>query len=190
MGGFLVFLDRDGTINDEVDLLCDAKKLKLIRGAAEGIRLLNGKGIKVAIVTNQPVVARGLCSEDDVKKINSQLIEMLEKEGAHIDAVYYCPHHPETSHQEANDPRYRIECGCRKPKTGMLEEASKRFGIPSQRCFMVGDSTRDVQTAKNFGCVSILVKTGYGGKDGKFDAKPDHFCKDLLEASKLVVGSV
>jgi histidinol-phosphate phosphatase family protein len=190
MSGFLVFLDRDGTIIDEADLLCDPKKLRLIHGAAEGIKLLNSKGVRVAIVTNQPVVARGLCSEDDVKAINSHLLRMLKKESAKIDAVYYCPHHPEKNHPEANDPKYRRECGCRKPKTGMLEEASRRFGIPSDKCFMIGDSTRDVQTARNFNCVSILVKTGYGGNDTKFDAKPDHVCKDLLEAAKLVVSLI
>jgi histidinol-phosphate phosphatase family protein len=115
---------------------------------------------------------------------------MLADKGAHIDAVFYCPHHPETHHPEANDPKYRTECACRKPKTGMLEQASKRFGIPPARCFIIGDSSRDLQTGKNFGCKSILVLTGYAGKDGKFDARPDYVCAGLKEAAELVVGLI
>jgi histidinol-phosphate phosphatase family protein len=186
--GFLVLVDRDGTINEEVDLLHHESKLVLIPRAAKGIKLLNSHGIKVAIVTNQPVVARGMATEEDVQRINRKLAEMLEREGAHIDAVYYCPHHPD--HPEAGDPRYRKDCYCRKPKTGMLEAASRQLDIPAERCFMIGDSTRDIAAGKGFGCRTILVRTGYGGRDGKYDAVPDYFCDDLYEAAKLVVSLI
>lgn len=185
---FLALVDRDGTINEEVDLLHHESRLVLIPGAAKGICLLNSHGIKVAIVTNQPVVARGLCSEEDVQQINKKLSEILGQDGARIDAVYYCPHHPD--HPEAGDPRYRKECYCRKPKTGMLEAASRQFNIPPDRCFMIGDSTRDIVAGKDFGCRTILVRTGYGGKDGKYKATPDYVCDDLHEAAKLVVGLI
>jgi histidinol-phosphate phosphatase family protein len=186
--GFLALIDRDGTINEEVDLLHHESGLALIPGAANGIKLLNSHGVKVAVVTNQPVVARGLCTEEDVRQINKKLEGLLAKEGAHVDAIYYCPHHPE-QHPEG-DPKYRTDCYCRKPKTGMLEEASKKFDVPPERCFMIGDSTRDMAAGKSFGCTTILVRTGYGGKDGKYDATPDYTCGNLYEAAKLVVGRI
>ena len=184
--GFLALVDRDGTINEEVDLLHHESSLVLIPAAAKGIRLLNSHGIKVAIVTNQPVVARGMATEADVQRINKRLTELLEREGARIDAVYYCPHHPD--HPESGDPRYRKACYCRKPGTGMLEAASTQLGVPPVRCFMIGDSTRDIEAGRRFGCRTILVRTGYGGKDGKYPATPDYTCDDLYEAAKLVVS--
>ncbi len=185
---FLALVDRDGTINEEVDLLHHESRLVLIPEAAKGIGLLNSHGIKVAIVTNQPVVARGMCSEEDVQRINKKLAELLGREGARIDAVYYCPHHPD--HHPEGNPEYRKECYCRKPKTGMLEEASKKFHVPPERCFMIGDSTRDIAAGRDFGCRTILVGTGYGGRDGRYTAAPDYACGNLYEAAKLVVSLI
>jgi histidinol-phosphate phosphatase family protein len=187
MSGFLVFLDRDGTINEDVGLVYRTKDIRLIPKAALGIKLLNSKGVKIAITTNQPVVARNLCTEEDVKRINGHLLSLLAREGARIDAVYYCPHHPETNHPEANDPKYRCKCECRKPGIGMLKAASERFHIMPSNCFIIGDSTRDIMAGKNFGCTTILLKTDSGGSDDKYDVKPDHICDDLYEAAKLVV---
>lgn len=187
---FLVFLDRDGTINEEINLLHKVEDIKLIPKAVDGIKLLNENGVKTAIVTNQPVVARNLCSEDDVKGINLRILDLLRGKGARIDVVLYCPHHPETNHPEANDPKYRRDCECRKPRTGMLREAAERFGVPPQKCFMIGDSTRDIKAGKNFGCTTILLRTGYGGKDGKYDAEPDFVCDNLYEAAKTVVSMI
>ena len=182
------FLDRDGVINDEVELLTKPQQLKLIKGAAHGIRLLNEKGIIVVVVTNQPVVARNLITEEQLKEIHDTLLEMLEKEGAKIDAIYYCPHHPEKNHPEANNPKYRMECECRKPKTGMIDQAAKTFKIDAQNSYVVGDRTVDVQLGKNAGCTTILVNTGYGGRDKKHEVTADHKCSDLLEASRLIVN--
>lgn len=182
---FLALVDRDGTINEEVDLLHHESRLALIPGAAEGIRLLNSQGIKVAVVTNQPVVARGMCTEEDVQRINRRLESLLAGEGAKVDAVYYCPHHPD--HHPEGNPKYRKACYCRKPGTGMLREASGKFGVPPERCFMIGDSTRDIAAGRDFGCRTMLVRTGYGGKDGKYPAVPDYTCDNLLEAAKLLV---
>ena len=186
--GFLALVDRDGTINEDAGLLHRESGLVIIPGAAQGIKLLNSHGIKVAIVTNQPVVARGMCSEEDIQRINKKLEDLLGRDGARIDAVYYCPHHPD--HPEAGDPRYRKDCYCRKPRIGMLEAASRRFGIPPDRCFMIGDSTRDVAAGKDFGCRTLLVRTGHGGKDGKYQAAPDYVCDNLYAAAELIVGLI
>lgn len=180
------FLDRDGVINQEVGLLTKKEQLKLIPGAAEAIKLLNDRGILAVVATNQPVVARNLITEEQLLQIHRKLKEMLEEKGARVDAVYYCPHHPEKNHPEANNPKYRRECRCRKPKTGMIDEAAKTFKIDAKNSYAVGDRTLDTQTGKNAGCKTILVKTGYGGNDGKHNTKADYECSDLLEACKLI----
>jgi histidinol-phosphate phosphatase family protein len=158
-------------------------QLKLIPAAAEGIRLLNQRGIKVIVVTNQPVVARGLCSENDIAEIHSALQEMLRSEGAMVDAIYYCPHH-----ENADLPTYRKDCPDRKPAPGMLEQGARRFNLDLRDCFMIGDRTVDIQAGRNAGCQTILVRTGFGGNDGKHDVHPDFVCDNLAEAARLVVG--
>jgi len=171
-----------------VDLLCREDQLVLIPGAAEAVRRLNDAGVLVIVATNQPVVARNLCTEEDVRRLNARLEEMLRQAaGARLDAVYFCPHHPETHHPDGN-PAYRGPCPCRKPNIGMLEEARKRFGLDYSRCFVVGDSTRDIQTGVNAGCRTILVRTGYGGRDAKFDAAPDEVVDDLAAAVDSVLS--
>ena len=180
------FIDRDGTINEDTDLLTKKEQIRIIPGAIEGIKILNGLGILAIIVTNQPVVARNLITEDELKEINQTIIAEIRKGGGKIDAVYYCPHHPEKNHPEANDPKYRRECKCRKPSTGMIKQATKRFKINTQNSYVIGDRTVDIRMAKNAGCKSILVKTGSSGKDGKYKTKPDYTCKNLLEAAKLI----
>ncbi len=187
MSDSIVFVDRDGTINAEKDLLVDESELVLIPGSAEGIRVLNDAGAKVIIVSNQSVVARNLCTEEDVERVNARLLQMLAEKGARVDAIYYCPHHPEKNHPEANDPKYRRECDCRKPGTGMLEAGAKKFSVAPECCFMVGDSARDIKAGKDFGAVSILVRTGHGGKYKNSETKPDYVVDNLLEAAKLVV---
>ena len=186
----LVFLDRDGVINEEVDLLHKEEQLRLLSGAAEAIKLLNGLDAAVVVVTNQPQVARNLCTEADVVRIHEKLNAMLAGKGAFLDGIYYCPHHPEKNHPEASNPKYRKECECRKPGTGMLEQARRDIGADKVKCFMVGDRTADIQTGKNAKCTAILVETGLGGKDYKFDVKPDYIVKDLYEASELIAGLI
>lgn len=181
-------MDRDGVINREVDLLRRASQLALVPGAAEAIRRLNDAGVLVIVATNQPVVARGLCSEDDVRAIHGRLEEMLgEAAGARLDAVYFCPHHPETHHPDGV-PAYRGPCDCRKPAIGMLEQARQHFGLDYGKCFLVGDSTRDIQTGANAGCRTILVRTGYGGQDGRFAVEPDVVVDDLAAAVDVILG--
>lgn len=185
--GVAAFLDRDGVINEEVNLLTKPQQLKLIKGAAEGIKLLNERGILAIVTTNQPVVARNLVTEEQLLQVHRKLKELLEEKGARLDAIYYCPHHPEKNHSEANNPKYRRECRCRKPNTGMVEEAAKTFKIDTGNSYAVGDQTVDTLLGKNARCMTILVSTGYGGSDGKHGDKADYNCNDLLEACKLIV---
>ena len=181
-----VFLDRDGTITKNDGYFHEYGHIEFVERLQESIKTLN-KDFLVILITNQPVVARGLCTEDHVREVHEKIISGLAKEGARLDAAYFCPHHPEM-HDDVPEHvrRYRVKCSCRKPGTGMIEHAVKDFGIDVKNSFFIGDSTRDIQTAKNAGCTSILVKTGLAGNDGKYEIEPDYTCSDVLEASKLI----
>ncbi len=181
------FLDRDGVLTDDLGLVSRPEDLRLLPGAAEAVRRLREAGALVVLATNQPVVARGLVDEEGLGRIHERLKALLKEGGAELDALYYCPHHPETHHPEASDPRYRRDCDCRKPKTGMLGAAARRLGIDISRSYFIGDSTRDIQTARNAGCRAVLVRTGNAGKDGRFPAKPDSICDDVLRAAEWVI---
>jgi len=180
-----IFLDRDGTINHEVDFLDSPEELKLIDGSAEAIREANKMGWKVFIVTNQSGIARGLFSEQQLKKIHDALIEKLKSEGAFIDAIYYCPHHP-----EFGDAIYQIDCDCRKPKIGMLKTAANEFKISLPDSFMIGDKMIDIQTGINAGMTTILVLTGYGQEELKICKEQkihiNYVAKNLLEAVQII----
>ncbi len=176
-----VFLDRDGTVNKEVDNLRSLGQLRILPGVAPAIRELNKLGFLVIVITNQPVVSRGLVTEKEVDAIHAVLVRRLGQKGAKLDAVYYCPHHP-----MAQVRKYRVVCRCRKPNTGLIIKATKKFGINLKKSFMVGDSTRDVLAGKNANMKTILVKTGYAGKDGKYNVKPDFTAKNLNEAVKII----
>ncbi|MEM6796905.1 MAG: HAD-IIIA family hydrolase [Acidobacteriota bacterium] len=178
----LALLDRDGVINVERDaLLTRAEDLELIPGAAAGIRRLNRAGIRAAVVTNQAVVARGLCSLEELGRIHDRLRELLRREGASVEKIYFCPHHPETDHGEGI-AELRGPCGCRKPSTGMVERALEELGVPPWRAILVGDRTSDMQLAANAGLASIAVETGCGLRDQKCPARPVWTFSDLATA--------
>ncbi len=174
-----VFLDRDGTINEEVSYLNDPEHLALIPDSAEAIRLLNEADIPVILVTNQAGVGRGYFSEATVEEIHEHLREQLAMCGAHLDAIYYCPHHP------------KERCSCRKPEPGMLEEAALEHRIDMRRSFMVGDKVSDLEAGRRVGCRIVLVLTGYGEharealKNSHF--QPDHISADLYEGVKWIL---
>lgn len=178
-----VFLDRDGTLNKEVDVLRDVKQLRIFPGAARAIGTLNRLGFLVIIVTNQPVIARGWLTEKEVDAIHEVLLERLRKKSARVDAIYYCPHHP-----NANVKRYRMKCTCRKPNTGLFLKAAKEFNINLKKSFTVGDMMWDILAGKRAGVTTILIKTGYGGKDGKLavDVVPDYTAKNLYDAVRII----
>lgn len=152
-----LFLDRDGTINVEVDYLRRAEQLKLLPGAARGIAQANRLKIPVIVVTNQSGIARGYLTEDDLAEIHATLDQLLAAEGAHIDAYLYCPHHA-----EAKVPAYRMDCSCRKPRAGLLFAAAALHGIDVQKSYLVGDKPSDLVAARSVGCTDILIRTGYG----------------------------
>lgn len=178
-----VFLDRDGVIIRYVELLADIRKMRLLPGAAEGIRRLNRLGYLVVVATNQPVVARGLVAEAGIDKIHAELALRLMRLGAKIDAFYFCPHHP-----NADLPRYRMRCGCRKPGAGMLRRASRELKLNLKKSWMVGDSLIDVVAGQRVGARTVLVKTGPGHArlDAVYEAKPDRTARDLSAASKII----
>lgn len=181
-----IFLDRDGTINVYKGLISKAKDIKLEPNAAEAIRLINKSEYLCIVVTNQPVVARNLCSYQDVIKINNKLLDLLAQKCAHIDDIFFCPHHPDRGYPEENK-RYKIKCKCRKPNIGMIKEAADKHDIDLSKSYIIGDTTIDIMTGKNANLKTVLVKTGLGGKDGNFDVKPDFVASDLLSAVKLVL---
>jgi histidinol-phosphate phosphatase family protein len=184
-----VFLDRDGTLNREVNWLSDPGQIALLPGAAQAIRSLNSSGLLAVLVTNQPVIARGECSEEDLEKIHARLEFLLGLEGAYLDAIYYCPHHPDKGFpNERTD--LKIACTCRKPATGMIDLAARELNIDLSKSWFIGDTTTDMETARRAGLRSVLVETGYAGKDKKFDAPPAHVAPDLHEAVRLIQEKV
>jgi len=183
MGRPAVFLDRDGTVVREVDYLRSARDLRLLPGAAEAVRRLNRAGYVVVIATNQSGVARGLLTEDELEGIHRTLIERLGRRGARIDAIYYCPHHP-----QAAVARYRRRCRCRKPRPGMLARAARDLDLDLARSVAVGDSARDIEAGRRSGCRTVLVRTGYGAKaEADLRPPPDHIAANLLEAASWIV---
>ena len=173
-----VFLDRDGTIVRQVELMHRIDQLKILPGASKAIRMLNESGVPVFIVTNQPVVARGIASEEQVRLVNDELKRRLAKRGAKIDGVYYCPHHPKATLEQ-----YREKCACRKPEPGMIFRAADEHGIDLKKSVLIGDTTQDVEAGRRAGVRTILVETGHGGNDPwQYGAVPDWTAKDLLGA--------
>ena len=182
----VVFLDRDGTINEEVGYLRQPEDLKLLPRAAEGLRLLKEAGLALVVLTNQSGIARGYFDEETLARVHERLNELLAAQGVELDGLYYCPHHPDEG------------CSCRKPKTGLAERAAEELGLDLKRAFVVGDRDVDVALGKNLGATSVLVLTGYGRRDlsrllsreGKAPAcvTPDMVAEDLFQAAKKILA--
>lgn len=151
-----IFLDRDGTINKCVGFLKNIDEFELIDGVAEAIHKINELGYLAIVVTNQPVVARGEVSFDELEEIHNKMETLLGKEGAYLDAIYYCPHHPHKGY-EGERTELKIDCNCRKPKPGMLLKAAEDFNIDLSQSWMVGDSESDVKAGLNAGCKTALI---------------------------------
>jgi D-glycero-D-manno-heptose 1,7-bisphosphate phosphatase len=152
-----VFLDRDGTINEEIGYIDRLEKLRLIPGAAEAIRLINASGMNTVVVTNQSGVARGIFTESFVAEIHAHLGEMLRAEGASLDGIYFCPHHPTEGRGD-----YLRKCDCRKPAPGLLLRAATELHIDPTHSYMIGDTLKDIEAGARAGAQGILVRTGYG----------------------------
>jgi histidinol-phosphate phosphatase family protein len=182
-----VFLDRDGTLIPDKDCLCSADGLELLPSVAGAIRELNHHAWRTVVVTNQPVIAKGWCDEAEMQRMHNKLETLLGLQHAFLDRIYYCPHHPEAGF-EGERKELKIRCDCRKPGIGMVQKAVAELNIDLAQSWLIGDTTTDLQTAKNAGLRSILVRTGYGGKDGKHDARPDFIAENMVEAVKIILG--
>jgi len=181
-----VFLDRDGTLNEEIDGVTGPDKLELIPGVAQAVHQLNHRGFRVIIVSNQPIVAKGFCTESDIQAIHNKLETLLGREHAFVDRIYYCPHHPDKGFA-GERPELKIDCLCRKPKPGMIQQGVRDLNIDLQASCLIGDTTRDIQTAKNAGLKSILIRTGYAGRDRKYAAQPDFTFDTLNQAVEFIL---
>ena len=185
VGSRAVFLDRDGTINEDTDYVSDPKKVRLISGVAKAIRTLNERSIPVVVISNQSGVARGFYTESAIELVNAAISKHLEKVGARIDRFYYCPHHPE------GKGKYGQECECRKPKSGMLLQAAKDLNLVLSHSVMIGDKARDIEAGIAAGCRTVLVMTGKGAqtRDTWHESfEPSHIAQNLPEAVKWFLG--
>jgi len=183
-----IFLDRDGTVTEEVGYVNDPNRLTLLPRSGMAIKLINQSPFKAILTTNQAGVARGYFPERMVIEVNKWLETLLQIEGAFLDKIYYCPHHP-----QAGKKPYRNKCRCRKPLPGMLIKASKDFNLDLSKCYVIGDKLSDITFAKNVGSKAIIVKSGYGAgelKLNKIDSsmKPLFIAEDLLEAVLWIFG--
>lgn len=175
-----IFLDRDGTINKYKGFLKNINDLELIPGVAEAVKNINLSGCLVIIVTNQPVIARGDVSVEELNKIHNKIETLLGKEGAYLDGLYYCPHHPDKGF-EGEIPELKFNCDCRKPKPGMILKAAKDFNIDLSLSFMVGDGKNDIMCGKNAGCKTVLIN-GQGADKQENDNYGQDFTFDNLLA--------
>ena len=176
-----IFLDRDGTINVEKGFLNNAADMELMPGAAEAIKRINASEYIAVLITNQPVIARGECSFEGLDEIQKKFDTLLGREGAYIDAVYYCPHHPHAGY-EGEVKALKFKCRCRKGAPGMIEDAAAELNIDTSRSWMIGDKTSDVECGKRAGCRTVLLHTGADGSDGRFDEPADMNAADLAAA--------
>lgn len=181
-----IFLDRDGTMNVSKGFISKADDLELIPGTIDAIKAINKSGALAIVITNQPVIARGECSFEELHNIHNKLKTLLGKKGAFVDDIFYCPHHPDKGF-EGEVPELKFDCECRKPKTSMIDEAVKKYNINLSKSYMVGDSTMDLETARNAGIKSVLVNTGFAGNDGKYDRSCDIEADNLFDAVEKII---
>jgi D-glycero-D-manno-heptose 1,7-bisphosphate phosphatase len=185
-GSVAVFLDRDGTLIEEVDYLERIEQVALYSRSIDGVRLLNRAGIPVFVVTNQAGVARGYFAESVIADVHRHIDVLLASGGARIDAYYYCPHHPEGAVQE-----YRRSCECRKPGRGLVDRAVREFGIDPVRSFVVGDRWLDIQLARAIGAQGVLVRTGFGStaeRQRSSDVTADAIADNLVGAAHWILS--
>jgi D-glycero-D-manno-heptose 1,7-bisphosphate phosphatase len=185
-GSIAVFLDRDGTLIEEVDYLERVEQVALYSWSIDGVRLLNRAGIRVFVVTNQAGVARGYFTESVVADVHRHIDSLLASGGARIDAYYYCPHHPDAAVEA-----YRRSCECRKPGRGLVDRAARDFGIDPSRSFVVGDRWLDIQLARAVGARAVLVRTGFGStaeRQQPSDVTADAIADNLVGAANWILG--
>lgn len=175
-----IFFDRDGVINKDKDHVYRIQDFKFYKGVFNAFKKIP-REYYIIVITNQAGIAKGIYKEQDFYRLNEWMINKFLKNKIIIDATYYCPHH-------ANGvvKKYRVNCSCRKPKTGMLKQAEKDFNLDLRRCWVIGDKTTDIRAGSDANCKTILVKTGYGGRDEIDKIKPDFFVKSVLKAIEII----
>ena len=183
------FIDRDGTISEEVGYVNHPSRYRVFPYSAEAVRILNEAGWLAILVTNQAGVARGYFTEDLIAAVHDVLKLELKAKGAHLDAIYYCAHHP-----SVGELPYRFDCDCRKPKPGLILHAAAEFDIDLQQSWMMGDRYSDIELARNAGTQSAFVLSGYGRGEWEYQRaawkyQPDLVAEDLLEAVRKIVNS-
>jgi D-glycero-D-manno-heptose 1,7-bisphosphate phosphatase len=182
-----LFMDRDGTISEEVGYVNHPSRFRVFPYTADAIKLLNENGWLAIVVTNQAGVARGYFAEDVILQVHDRLRGDLENASARLDAIYYCAHHP-----SVGEPPYRLDCDCRKPRTGLIDRAAADFEIDLERSWMVGDRYGDLELARNAGLHSAFVLSGYGRGEweyqrGSWKLEPEVVAENLLEAVKKII---
>jgi D-glycero-D-manno-heptose 1,7-bisphosphate phosphatase len=183
-----VFIDRDGTINEQRGYINHLSRFELLPGVTDAVKLLNKNNFFAIIVTNQSGVARGYYPVSLVHQIHELMTKSLEREGATIDGIFYCPHHP-----RGIVPEFTADCDCRKPKTGLVHQALKIFDIDMSNSYVVGDRYVDIELAIRLNLKGVLVKTGYGLGEveyiiPKMPGKPNHVAEDLMDAVKWILN--
>ena len=181
-----IFLDRDGTINKYRGLVKKTDELELADDAALAIKTINTSSYLAICATNQPVIARGDTTLEELRNIHNKMETLLGKDGAYLDALYFCPHHPAGGF-EGEVPELKFDCDCRKPKIGLLKKAQERFNIDLSKSWFIGDTDRDIQTGINAGCRAIFLDTTPNPPIRFEDAKPDFVCHSLSEAVNLIM---
>lgn len=183
-----VFFDRDGVLIEEVGHLRELARLRLLPGAAQAVRELAAAGFRIVIVTNQSAVARGLLSEAGLREIHEHLLALLRAEGAEVDDLRYCPHHP-----TEGVPPWNVDCLCRKPAPGMLLEAAATHRLDLSRSYLIGDKRSDIAAARRAGCGAILVLTGHGSEEARTPAMaettPDAVFAGVLQAARYILSA-
>ena len=184
-----VFIDRDGTISEEVGYVNHVSRYRVFPFAAEAIRTLNRAGWLAVLVTNQAGVARGYFAEELIGEVHGVLAAALKLGGARLDAVYYCPHHP-----TVGEPPYRLDCDCRKPRPGLIRRAAEELDIDLRQSWMVGDRYSDTELARNAGVRAAFVLTGYGRGEYEHQSqawkhRPDLVAENLLEAVRKIIST-
>ena len=183
-----VFIDRDGTLNEDIGYVSTPDELVLYPWAAQSVRQINEAGLLAVVITNQSGIARGMYTEAILDAIHRRMTQELAREGARVDAIYYCPHHP-----DIGLPSYRMVCECRKPQAGLLDRAAREHGIDLARSFVIGDKASDIKLAENAGARGALVLTGYGRETvahpNRWPCAPEFTAENLLEAVKRILDS-
>ena len=188
MGQPAVFVDRDGTINEQMGYINHPSRFVILPGVPEAIRLLNSNDFLVIVVSNQSGVAWGYFPIDLVHKVHDELKRILNKNNCTVDGIFFCPHH-----SQGTVPEYRLECDCRKPKTGLIKQAQEVFDIDMSSSYVIGDRYSEIELANRLNLKGVLVKTGYGRGEVKYilpgKPQPDYIAEDLLDAAKWIIGS-